>query len=193
MKIAYGTPTERWLLCGAFLLAAAAAAGTLLQAQILSFPYLGLPLNLVLCAVVLCLLPTGRRSGSPLFRGLYRTLPALFLMGAIFHASSFSFPADLSVGLPDVSFHFLEFFGLGLLTARMVDPDRSGRGSLRSFVFAFSIVVGFGLLDEIHQGFVPGREPSALDLLFDALGGGLGILAYRALYAGPKRPSSPVP
>ena len=156
----------------------------------LSFPYLGLPLFLFLCALVLACLPSGRMSKRSIFRNLYRTLPAVFLMGAIFHVSSFSFSHGLSSDFPDRLFHFAEFFALGLLTARMVAPEVEGRLPVRSFLLAFAIVLGYGLLDEIHQSFVPGRQPSGLDLLFDASGGILGILAYPVLFTGPRKLTS---
>lgn len=191
MKITYGTLGEKGFLCGTFLLAAATSTVILFWERMLSFPYLGLPLYLVLCALVLTCLPTtGRMSRASVFRVLYRTLPALFLMGAIFHASSFSFSHELSVESPDLLFHFAEFFALGLLTARMVAPNREGRLSVRFFLLACSIVLGYGLLDEIHQSFVPGRQPSGLDLLCDASGGIFGILAYPVLFAGPRKVTS---
>jgi VanZ family protein len=152
----------------------------------LTFPYLGLPLYLVVCALLLCFLPTGRPGGSFPFGGLYRTLPALLLAGAIFVASSFTLPSGPpTLALPDVGFHFVEFFALGLLTARMVTPNLQNGLSLRSFLLVLSIVVGYALLDEIHQSFVPGRDPSWADLVADASGGLLGILVYPVLFTGP--------
>ncbi|MGW8323364.1 MAG: hypothetical protein ACWGSD_17595, partial [Thermodesulfobacteriota bacterium] len=94
MKIRYGTRTEKALLCGVFLLAAATSAVILLREQLLSFPYLGLSLYLALGGLVLACLPTGQPSGDPLSRGIYRALPALFLMSAIFHASSLTFTTN---------------------------------------------------------------------------------------------------
>jgi hypothetical protein len=186
VKITYGTTREKTLLCSAFLLAAATSAVILLQEQLLLFPYLALPLYLVLCALVLACLPTGQPSGDFLSRGLYRALPALFLMSAIFYVSSFTFLTDPSFGFghSDLLFHFSEYFALGLLTARMVAPDMDRMHSLRSLLLASSIVLGYGLLDEIHQGFVPGRDPDGLDWLVDASGGLVGILAYPVLYRG---------
>jgi len=190
VKITYGTTREKALLCGVFLLAAATSAVILLREQLLSFPTLGLPLYLALCALVLACLPTGQPSRDLLSRGLYRALPALFLMSAIFHASSLTFPTDPSAGRSDLLFHFGEFFALGLLTARMVAPDMDKMHSLRSLLLASSIVLGYGLLDEIHQGFVPGRNPDWLDWLVDASGGILGILAYPVVYRGTHQSSS---
>jgi VanZ family protein len=110
-------------------------------------------------------------------------------MGAIFQASSFTLPSEPSVSLPDLPFHFLEFFALGLLTARMVAPDAKKGPILRSFLQAFCIILIFGLLDEFYQGFVPGRNPDWVDLLVDASGGLLGILAYPLLFTGPSESS----
>lgn len=185
MKIPYGTRKEKTFLCGAFLLAAAASAVALHDGRMLSFPHLNLPLYLALCALVLAFLPSGQASGDPLSRALYRSLPALFLMSAIFYTSSLTFPSDTSVALPDLLFHFAEFFALGLLTARMVAPNLGGRPLLRGFLPALFIVTGYALLDEIHQGFVPGRDPSGLDFMADALGGFFGILGYGVLFTGP--------
>jgi len=185
VKISYGTTKEKLFLCGVFLLAAATSVVALHREQALAFPFLSLPLYLALSAFVLACLPTGYPSGDLISRWLYRALPALFLMSTIFHASSLTFPTDPSVGRPDFLFHFGEFFALGLLTARMVAPNLDGKHSLRSFLLAASIVLGYALLDEIHQGFVPERNPSGLDFLCDAAGGLLGILVYPVLFSRP--------
>lgn len=191
MKIAYGTKSEKALLCGLFLTAAAASAFALDRGQLLAFPYLRLPLTLALCALLLACLPTGRTYGGPVSRGLYRVLPALFLMSAVFLASSLTMPPGASVGLPDLVFHFGEFFALGLLTARMVDPVMGGRRWVRPLLIAFSLAAGYGLLDEVHQAFVPGRDPSVADFLVDASAGLAGILAHRFFFTGPSVGSEP--
>lgn len=187
MKIIYGSPGEKAILCGVFLLASAASALILFRGQMLAFPYLGLTATLAGCALVLSFLPREQAVASSLSRGLYRSVPALLLMGAIFHASSLTFPSEASFGLPDLLFHFAEFFALGLLTARMVAPGEGQGLTVRSFVLAFSIVLGYGLLDEMHQSFVPGRDPSRTDLLLDAAGGLLGTLTYPVLFTATKK------
>ncbi len=153
----------------------------------LESPYLGLPAYLAGCALVLCFLPRGQAFGSSLSRVLYRALPALLLMGAIFRASSFTFPSGASFALPDLLFHFAEFFALGLFTARMVAPESGRILPLRSFLLPFAIVLACGALDEIHQSFVPGRDPSGTDLLLDAAGGLVGTLAYAVQFTAPKK------
>jgi len=55
------------------------------------------------------------------------------------------------------------------------------------------LTVGYGVLDEWHQSFVPGRECSAGDLLRDTLGAAMGIWAMRcfaSLRPAPARPAA---
>ena len=43
-------------------------------------------------------------------------------------------------------------------------------------VLAALLATGFGLIDELSQQLSPGREPSGLDLVADAVGAGIGAL-----------------
>jgi VanZ family protein len=49
----------------------------------------------------------------------------------------------------------------------------------RRLVIAFVIAVGYGVSDEWHQSFVPGRTPDIRDLAVDAAGAICGLLAAR--------------
>lgn len=51
--------------------------------------------------------------------------------------------------------------------------------SNRNYVLAFLICVLYGLSDEIHQSFVPGRSATIMDVGFDALGASLMFLYLR--------------
>jgi len=42
--------------------------------------------------------------------------------------------------------------------------------------------VGLGILDEVHQIFVPGRSPDLLDVAADALGVALGLIFFRLIF-----------
>ncbi len=64
--------------------------------------------------------------------------------------------------------HFAAWALLAVLLARGV----RGRGGLWA---PLAMAVVYGLVDEVHQSFVPGREMSALDLLADALGAAAGV------------------
>ncbi len=52
----------------------------------------------------------------------------------------------------------------------------------RVAALAWTLAVGFGALDEIHQGFVPGRSRDALDWLADATGAGLALLTLEFMH-----------
>lgn len=93
-------------------------------------------------------------------------------MAGIFYLSSR--PGE-TVGLPapwDKLAHFLAYALLGFL----LGLGREGQ--------AFGVAALYGLLDEFHQSFTPGREVSLLDFLADALGGALGALFARAQRGG---------
>ena len=63
--------------------------------------------------------------------------------------------------------HAAEYALLGYFLAR-------GLGGRRAALLGFFLAVGYSVLDEFHQSFVPGRDPSGLDLLADAFGAGVG-------------------
>jgi VanZ family protein len=65
--------------------------------------------------------------------------------------------------------HAAEYAVLGALLLR----------ALRSELPAFAAGVAYAISDEVHQHFVPGRRGAPLDVLIDAVGVGVGILAWR--------------
>jgi VanZ family protein len=96
---------------------------------------------------------------------------SLCAMGVIWFASGR--PGD-AIALPggwDKPAHFLEYAALGFLLAR-------GLGETRPRWFlAWCLAAGYGLLDEYHQSFVPGRYPSGADILMDAAGAAAGVFS----------------
>jgi VanZ family protein len=60
--------------------------------------------------------------------------------------------------------HFLEYAILFILAKRAWTKEEN------SVWFAFIFTFIYALTDEFHQGFVPGRVPSVMDLGFDTLG-----------------------
>jgi VanZ family protein len=104
-------------------------------------------------------------------------LPVLAYAGLIFYLSSIP-----SYGLPKWDFdmsilHVPLFFGLSYLILRALPS----RGVPVWKLFALSIVVStlYGVTDEIHQLFVPGREFSLVDMLFDFIGSSLILFKIR--------------
>jgi VanZ family protein len=85
----------------------------------------------------------------------------------------------------DKLLHMAEYAPMGFLWTRIL-----GGRLRRRALLAVALSALFGLTDEIHQFFVPGREASVLDLLADVGGSALGALlalAPRALRRDEKR------
>lgn len=57
-----------------------------------------------------------------------------------------------------------------------------------SAALAIAVTAAYGLIDEWHQSFTPGRDASVGDLLADATGGTIGALAIATLMYRPRRP-----
>jgi VanZ family protein len=67
--------------------------------------------------------------------------------------------------------HAGEYAVLGALLVR----------ALRRPLPAFAVAVLYAISDEVHQTFVPGREGTVLDVVVDATGAAVGVLAWKAL------------
>lgn len=68
--------------------------------------------------------------------------------------------------------HFLIFFNLGI----QISSCFKNRTNL---IFAIMAGIAFGVLTEVIQQFIPGRNFEVLDILADSLGVILGVLLYR--------------
>lgn len=99
---------------------------------------------------------------------------ALAWMAMIFVLSSQS-----KVPVPEVAFsqdkimHLIAYAVLGLFLARGWPPANP-----RHYFYLIAAASGYGLVDEIHQSFVPGRDASIYDWLADTAGGVLGVWWY---------------
>ncbi|MBN2097271.1 MAG: VanZ family protein [Candidatus Omnitrophica bacterium] len=107
-------------------------------------------------------------------------LPVYLYAGLIFIYSSLSSPPGLSYILyGDKLLHLAEYAILGFLVARALKNSSAPqlRRHFRVYAILFSLV--YGLSDEFHQHFVPGRQVEVLDLVADGLGAFFGQLALR--------------
>lgn len=88
----------------------------------------------------------------------------------------------------DKLIHLTLFLIFGVLVYRAVRPTREGElfRWVRVF-FSMSVVILYGVLDEIHQGSVPGRTLDIWDAAADSLG---GILAAIIVYINHRRARS---
>ncbi len=65
--------------------------------------------------------------------------------------------------------HFLVFGLLGYLFARAFRPE--GPRSLADVALIAGFVLIYGITDELHQSYVPGRTPDAFDVIANTAGG----------------------
>jgi VanZ family protein len=106
----------------------------------------------------------------PIRTSLYK-YPAILYAALIFILSAISSiaPPPRFV-LEDKIYHFIEY---GVFSSLLfLAFYHSRRESLKKHVFLLSCIVGitYGLSDEIHQSFVPGRSCEFLDFVADCLG-----------------------
>ena len=80
--------------------------------------------------------------------------------------------------------HFCEYAILGFLLANAL---RLHIPLARACLVAIACASLFGVTDELHQYFVPGRMCDPLDWLVDTLGASLGALVARAVFSRSER------
>ncbi|HEX2676437.1 MAG TPA: VanZ family protein [Polyangiales bacterium] len=115
-------------------------------------------------------------------RAVVAWLPAAAYMALIWVLSSMSHPPSMpDVPFRDKGIHFMEYGVLAALIAHAFAWTRPSRRMLLIFGIAVVCATLFGLTDEIHQAFVPGRNSDPQDLLADGLGSLLGACAYLVL------------
>jgi VanZ family protein len=111
-------------------------------------------------------------------RRALRWLPAIAYMGLITYLSS-----QTGKDLPQVWWmrfdkvlHAMEYGGLGFLVAFALGDVK------RAWLWATLFGLGFGVLDEFHQSFVPGRQGNDPgDMTADLVGSFLGALSFTIL------------
>ena len=91
--------------------------------------------------------------------------------------SSLSLPPSVPEAFPfrDKGIHFVEYAVLGLLVGFATRRSWPGAGALRTQLLALVICAGWGVLDELHQAFVPGRASDLRDGVADILGASVGL------------------
>ncbi len=107
-------------------------------------------------------------------------VPVIGYMAMLFGFSSVSTlpspPGDFS--FYDV--HLVAYAGLGALAARALAAGRLRNVTGRVVCGAIAISALYGVTDEYHQLFVPGRAFDAIDILADAIGSVVGASAVGA-------------
>jgi len=107
---------------------------------------------------------------------LIRWAAAIAWMAFMFYLSAQSSLPNLYNRFEDLlslAGHFIEYAVLALLlrwAIRGFFPAGIGSGASHAARWAFVLAVAYGITDELHQHFVPGRYMDPLDLLMDAIG-----------------------
>lgn len=96
-------------------------------------------------------------------------------MGVIFYVSHLpTLPIPPKFPYQDKLFHFLAYFVLAFTLA-----NAASRGThKRRFWIAFATASLYGITDEFHQSFVPGRDATVGDWAADTLGAWVGAYLY---------------
>jgi VanZ family protein len=91
-------------------------------------------------------------------------------MAVIFAASSVTDPGPLTGGAPDWAGHGAGYGVLAALLLRALAGGRLARVTSAAALWAVAGAAIYGVTDEWHQAFVPGRSPSLADLAADTAG-----------------------
>jgi len=75
--------------------------------------------------------------------------------------------------------HFIEYAILGFLLIRAFSFSNTKLKVTNLRLIAVLLAILYGITDEIHQYFVPGRFADILDLLSDSIGAIVGQFLYR--------------
>ena len=100
--------------------------------------------------------------------------PVVAYMAAIFFVSGLQV-APLPEEVSDKTGHFVAYGGLAVLSVRAVAGGLPSGVTWRVAWLALAIAGGYGISDEIHQTFVPGRSGSVADWYADVSGAVIGI------------------
>ena len=101
-------------------------------------------------------------------------IPVVAYAGFIFYLSSWSALPGPTIWLlrliGDKGLHAVEYGILGVLCYRAFRFAAGPRAARSALLLAVLVSTGYGVTDEIHQAFVPLREPSPWDVLADGAG-----------------------
>ncbi|MDR2397849.1 MAG: VanZ family protein [Spirochaetaceae bacterium] len=127
------------------------------------------------------------RSGKLLYK-----LPALLISGIIWFLSSRQvLPTPKGILGFDKVQHLLAYLVLAMTVGLWFSLHQWTRRPWRCAAWVVAIAVVYGISDELHQTFVPGRDGNVWDWVADTLGAligtGLVMLSARKLGSMPRR------
>ncbi len=104
---------------------------------------------------------------------LFLIIPLLVWMGVIYYLSSVP-GTSIKTTVPDYLVHMVEYGILAILMYR-ITVFVCGL-SIKSNIITVILAGFYGVIDEVHQLFVPGRTSTLRDIVFDIIGAVLSLL-----------------
>ena len=107
------------------------------------------------------------------------------MMAVLFAASSASDTSAVPPVFSDTILHIGTYAALGLTVFRAFADARLERMTPLRALAAVLFCILYGVTDEFHQSFVPGRTPDVRDLVADGVGAALGagaLLLVKAVW-----------
>lgn len=109
-------------------------------------------------------------------RFLLYALPPIAYAAVIFALSSRTISGGPDIPGLDKVVHFTLYGGLALLCARAVNAYVGER--LKAAYAGVVLALLYGISDEVHQSFTPGRQPDVYDWVADTLGAIVFVTAW---------------
>jgi VanZ family protein len=100
--------------------------------------------------------------------------PVLIYMAVIFFVSSLHQP-PLPPGVSDKPAHAFGYFGFGVVIARAFSGGFPPRITAWQALIGLALASCYGITDEVHQHFVPGRSAEVADWMSDSIGSAIGL------------------
>ena len=100
--------------------------------------------------------------------------PVLIYMAVIFSVSSLHQP-PLPPGVSDKPAHAFGYLGFGVVIARALARGFPPRITVWQALVGLGLASFYGITDELHQHFVPGRSAEVADGISDSIGAALGL------------------
>src|SRR4030095_11648037 len=115
-----------------------------------------------------------------MYRRLSLSGPVLIYMAVIFFVSSLHQP-PLPPGVSDKPAHAFGYLGFGVVIARALAGGFPPRITLRQTLIGLALASLYGITDEVHQHFVPGRSADIADWYSDSIGSAISPLSRLAV------------
>lgn len=87
----------------------------------------------------------------------------------------------IRISIADFFAHPIEYFILAILTLRAFLSVQNPPFKKKAFRYAMLFCFLYGISDEIHQAFIPGRTPSLTDVFYDSVGIIIAGFVFKAM------------